>query len=446
MGRRRLAGLAVTLLATLAVAAPSAPAAPPVLLAGAASVDVALPDGTPLAGYGGFPRRARVPDVLGWYPHAFWFRPSRGVHDPVKARALALDDGRASLVWLAVDLVGADPSLVAELRARLARAGLGYSAVIVSASHTHSGPGAYAESALFAFVAVDRLSPDVRARILDALERAAREAHAQRAPARIGVGAGEVRGITRSRVQAPLDPTLGVLKVVAAADGRPIALLWNYAIHGTALGGSNALVSGDLMAEASARIERRLGAPALFVNGAVGDVSPAGRGWSGVMEIGERLAHEALAVWERITPAQPAEADAPLAVAAAAAALPAPAVSLRNCLGRWVPGWLRVGLGSALPRTADLLAVRIGRSAWVTLPGELETRLGRELRAAGAGRFDHVFVAGVSNDYLGYFMGPEAYGRPSYVACASLYGDRGGELIRDAAIALLARLGTAGAR
>jgi neutral ceramidase len=433
MRRRRRAGLGLALLGIL-VAVPAA--ASPTLLAGAASVDIAVPGGTPLAGYGGFPRRAWLPDVLGLHPYAFWFRPSRGVHDPVKARALALDDGRASLVWLAVDLVGTDPTLIAELRDRLARGGLGYAALIVSASHTHSGPGAYAESAVFAFVALDRRSPAVRARLLDALERAVREAYARRAPARVGAGVGEVSGVARSRLRAPLDSALGVLKVVAA-DGRPIALLWNYAIHGTALGRDNLLVSGDLMAEASARIERRLGAPALFVNGAVGDVSPAARGWGGVGEIGERLAREALSVWERITP----DGEAGLTIAAGRAALPAPTLSARNCLGRWVPGWVRLGLGTALPRTAEIIAVGIGRSGWVTIPGELETRLGRDVKAAGRGRFDHVFVAGVSNDYLGYFLGGEAYARPSYIACASLYGERGGELLRDAAVALLARLG-----
>jgi neutral ceramidase len=435
-GRRR-AALAVALLALLVASSPTA-AQTRTLLAGAASVDVALPEGTPLGGYGGFPRRAWLPDVFGRHPQAFWFRPSRGVHDAVKARALALDDGRASLIWLAVDLVGADPSLVAELRGRLARAGLANSALMLSASHTHSGPGAYAESALFAFVAVDRTSPAVRARILDALERAAREAHARRAPARVGTGVGEVTGIARSRLHAPLDPQLGVLKVVAA-DGRPIALLWNYAIHGTALGRDNLLVSGDLMAEASARIERRLGVPALFVNGAVGDVSPARRGWAGAADIGERLAREALAVWERIAP----EPDAGVELLAGRAALPAPVLSARNCLGRWMPGWLRLGLGAALPRTAELLAVRIGGSGWVSVPGELQTRLGQQVKAAAGGRFDHVFVAGVTNDYLGYFLDAEAYAQASYIACASLYGERGGELLRDAAVALLARLGAA---
>ena len=32
------------------------------------------------------------------------------------------------------------------------------------------------------------------------------------------------------------------------------------------------------------------------------------------------------------------------------------------------------------------------------------------------------------------------YRRPSYIACGSLYGERGGEIIRDAAIAALRRL------
>ena len=428
--------LALALIWSPGIAARAAAAPPtPSLTAGAASVEVALPEGPPLAGYGGFPRRAWFPDVLGRHPHVFWFRPAQGVHDPVRARALALADARASVMWLTIDLVGMDPSLTAELGDRLRRAGIAYSALIVSASHTHSGPGAYVDSALFAFVALDRPSTEIRARLLDALERAAREAHQRKVPARVGAGAVELPGLGKSRIGAALDPTLGVLKVVTA-DGRPLALLWNYAIHGTALGKDNFMVSGDLMGEASARIESRLRVPALFVNGAVGDVSPAGRGWRGVASLGERLAQGALGAWDAIRP----EADAALATASRRVSLPAPAVSARACLGRWLPGWLRVGLGDALPRSAELHAVGIGGSAWVTIPGELETRLGREIKAAGAARFDQVFVAGVSNDYLGYLLTPEATARPGYIACASFYGERGGELMRDGAVALLERL------
>ena len=433
--------------AGLLAAALSWPAGPAIgardeagLIAGAGSVEVTLPPGTPLGGYGGFPRRAWLPDVLGRYPHAFWFRPSIGVHDPMKVRGLLLESGKVRVLWLAVDLVGIDPSLVSELRQRLARRGLSYAAVIASASHTHSGPGAYVDSALFGFLAVDRLSPAVRGAILDGLEEAARQADARKVSARVASGRTEVRGIAESRVQEALDPELGVVKLMGT-DGRPVALVWNYAVHGTALGRDNFLLSGDLMGEASARIERQIGAPVLFVNGAVGDVSPRPRGWAGVQAAGAALADGALRAW-----AQAGTESGRLQIATERVGLPAPTVALRNCLRGWAPAWMTIGLRETLPSSTEVIALSIGRTAWVTIPGELETKLGLEIKAGARQRFRHVFIAGVSNDYLGYFLVPADYRRPSYIACGSLYGERGGEIIRDAAMAALRRLGAGGDR
>lgn len=426
--RRLIAALG----AVAAMALPAAPAA--ALTAGAASVEIAVPEGAPLAGYGSFARRAWFPRVLGGGP-AFWFRPAEGVHDAPRARALVMASGSTRLLWIAVDLVGVDPGLVDDLRARLARHGLRFTAVVVSASHTHSGPGGFARSALFALLAVDRLSDDVRARILEGLEVAARQAEARLGPAVVGAGRAEVTGIAESRLHAPLDPELGVLKVVRR-DGRPVAAVWNYAIHGTALGPRNGLLSGDLMAEASRRIEARLDAPALYVNGAVGDVSPARRGWPGVQQIGAELAAAVVDAWA----GAPASADGPLAAVVDRVSLPAPSVRLRNCLGGWLPRWLVAPLDGALASSAELVALAVGPTAWVTVPGELETRFGLAVKSAGLASFPHAFVAGVSNDYLGYFVSREAFDRPSYVACASLYGEGGGEAVRDAATDLLARL------
>ena len=251
--------------------AASVTAAPaPRLLAGAAGVTVDLPADTPLGGYGGFPRRAWMPDLLGRYPDTFWFRPATGIHDPIKVRALVLEAGGVRLLFLGVDLVGMDPALVADLRRRLDQLGLRYAAVIAAASHTHSVPGAYAQSTLFGLLAVDRESPRVRGRIFRAMEDAAREAERRKRAATIGTGRSEVPGLTDSRVREPVDPELGVLKVMGT-DKRPVAVMWNYAIHGTALGRENRQLSGDVMGDASARIEEQLGVPALFVNGAVGD-------------------------------------------------------------------------------------------------------------------------------------------------------------------------------
>ncbi len=432
----RVLAAAAAILAALLMVDCAAAARPP-LLAGAGVVDVAVPDGAPLAGYGGFPRRAMIPDVLGRFADAFWFRPSVGVHDPIRIRSLVLDGGATRVLWLTADLVGIDPTLVAEVVGRLARAGLEYSAVIVAASHTHSGPGAYARSALFGVIAVDRLSHAVRDSIVGALDRAARLAEAGKGPARVAVGRAEVTGIAESRVQGPLDTDLGVLKVTTAA-GRPIALVWNYAIHGTALGRENFQLSGDLMADASRRLEHDIGAPALFVNGAVGDVSPRPRGWPGVAAAGQALAAGARAAWATARP----EPSARLEVVTERVMLPLPSASLRNCVADWIPSNVSVGLARSLPSESEVIALAVGATAWVTIPGELETRLGLDVKAAAGPRFRHVFIAGVANDYLGYFVTPAAYRRPSYIACASLYGERGGEIMRDAAIAALRRLGS----
>jgi hypothetical protein len=403
--------------------------------AGASTVEVRVPAGAPLAGYGSFPRRAWIPDILGRFPNAFWFNPSTGVHDPLRVRALAIESDGLRVFWLAIDLIAVDPTMVSDLRTRLADPRGTPPTLIVSASHTHSGPGAFAASAFWGFVAADRESEPVRKAVLDGMERAAREAEGRRAPAWLAWGKTTVTGVATSRLDQPLDPELGLLKVTGG-DGHPIALVWNYAIHGTALPGANKMLSGDLMADASARLEKETGAPVLFVNGAAGDVSPKERGWPGVESAGAALASAALAAWRTV----PAGRDLTLEIAQMHVQLPAPTLSVRNCTGRWMPRAARIGLGAALPKAADLTALRIGGTAWVTVPGELQTRLGLDIKTAGRRGFDETFIAGYSNGYLGYFLTPADYGRPSYVACGSLYGETGGETVRDAAVELLSRL------
>lgn len=412
---------------------------PGCLRAGAHSVDVTPPVGVPLAGYGEFGRRRLVPDLLGLHPYAFWFKPSRGVHQPLKARALVLERGQVRVLWIAVDLIGVSPVLVSDLKSRLVAEGLSYSAVIVAASHTHSGPGGFARSGLFGFLALDRFVPEVADHLLRGMVEAARQAELKKIPARVGGGSGVATGIAVSRLNLPLDPEVGVLKVVAA-DGAPLALLWNYAVHGTALGWNNLLFSGDLMGVAAQRLERSLGVPVLYTNGAVADVSPARHGLEGAEALGEALAREVRAVWDRVKPG----GRSTLSTLKEPFELPKPRLTLRNCVGHWVPRSVTVGLGWAMTQTSELVAVAVGDHAWLTIPGELESRLGQEVKAAGRGFFQGTFVVGLANDYLGYLLTQEAYRRPSYIGCVSLFGERAGERVTARAKALIRRLGESG--
>jgi len=241
--------------------------------------------------------------------------------------------------------------------------------------------------------------------------------------------------VTASRLARPLDPEIVVVKLTTLG-GAPLALVWNFAIHGTMLSASNLHLSGDVMGVASAQLEQRLGAPALFVNGAVGDVSPARHGAAALRDTAGALAAAVEAGW---TEAKPAPVTT-LSIAQRKIALPSAALSLRSCVARWLPGSLAIPLGSALPADTELTAAALGDTAWVTMPGELQTSFGQAIKRDARGLFAHAFVAGLSNDYLGYFTTPEDAARRAYVACGTVYGPDAGTCLTEAAMELLHRL------
>src|SRR5262249_13969871 len=242
--------------------------------------------------------------------------------------------------------------------------------------------------------------------------------------------------VTTGRLGLPVDREIVGLRVVGA-DGQAVALVWNYAIHGTMLGPGNLRLSADVMGAASDIIERELGIPVLFVNGAVGDVSPRRHGPAALREVGVELAAVLREGWQQ----GQVRRAAPVAVRATRVGLPAPFVSARNCLGRWVPRGLTVPIGWAMPGDAELIGVALGEVVWVVFPGELQSALGLEIKEAARARYGLGFGGGVSNDYLGYFVTAEAYAVPSYVGCATLYGPAAGERLTRAARDLIRELG-----
>jgi neutral ceramidase len=429
--RLRLAlALALVLAAGPAAAQPCADC----LAAGAARVALNVPAGAPPAGYGSASRRLLFPDVLGRFPHAFWFEPSRGTRDPLAARALVLESAGRRVAWVALDLLAVDGTFTAEVERRLESAGVAPVTLILSASHTHSGPGAFVDSAVLGWLALDRLDRAVREALVDATVSAIRQADAARRPARLAAASVSAPNLTRSRLGQALDEELLVVKVTAAR-GEPVALVWNYAIHGTMLGPRNLRLSGDVMGEASTRLERELGVPVLFVNGAVGDVSPAGHGERAAAETGAQLAAVAQTGWAQAEPIP----RPMLAVERTTVALPGAALSMRNCLRGWAPRVLTLPLGSVFPRETTLTAVAVGDTGWVTVPGELQTSLGRGIKRAAGLR--HVLVAGLSNEYLGYLIAAADYDRPTYVSCGSVYGPQTGDCLAEAAATVLSAAG-----
>jgi hypothetical protein len=422
--QRRLAAL----LLALALIPAAAEAGEDGLTAGAVTVGLPVPAGAPLAGYGSLARRLLIPDVLGRHPYTFWFQPHRDQLDPLGARALVVQAAGVRLAWVAVDLLAVDQAFTARVARRLGEVGVPPVALVLSASHTHSGPGGFLNTGLLNVVAADREDVTVRDALVDALAEAIRRADAVRVPARVGTGAGTAAGFTRGRLDSPVDSEVVVVKLVGEG-GAPLAALWNFAIHGTMLGPRNLRLSGDVMGATSHWLERELGVPVLFVNGAVADVSPWDHGLARLGPVAESLGRTVRAIWDHVQPNR----RGPLVLRSARVTLGTPALPVRNCVGGWVPRWARVPLGW-LPRATELVAGVLGDAAWITVPGELQASLGRTLKGVPDRR---TIVAGVSNDYLGYFLTAGEHERVSYVTCASLYGPEGGARLIEAGAALL---------
>lgn len=222
---------------------------------GAAKTEITPAPGVPMAGY-----RARV-------------GAAEGVHDPLFARALALDDGEHGLVLVALDVLSVDEELVGTIRrealSHLRGLRQGNVDVMVCATHTHSGPsGIFSELANY-----DR---ELAGRIACKSAQAGVAAWQSRRPGRLSMGACELHGVACNRADpsGPLDPLLRVMKL-EDVSGDPVACVINYACHPTVLDAGNLLFSRDWpgYAEDIMETSERPVGMAMFLNGAAGDVS-----------------------------------------------------------------------------------------------------------------------------------------------------------------------------
>lgn len=434
----------------LALAASSAGAqsalAPDEVEVGFGTADVTPPVGVPLAGYSN--RRAWPTQWFAGHPYAHYFEPSTGVHDPIEAHAMALVQGERRLVFLRLDLVAISTDLIRALLTRLADLKLSEDELIVTATHTHSGPGAWIDSVAWALIGTDRYLPSVLNGIVAGAERAVRQALDARAPARLFAVAFETEGLQVNRRSRgdPVDRT-GTLLLARDRAGAWRGGLVNFAIHGTTLPASNlafsADVSGAIEHSLAAALQERNGSDTpvtlLFLNGALGDVSPARRNVTGA----ERIANEFTARAKQAL--ENAAAIAPRwSVQRTAVDLGAPYVTVKNCIRqnwlRWAAGtWLTIPLGRTVAREAVLRLVRLGDMILLTWPGEPTSALGLELRAAAMAAGSPLpMVLAISGDYKAYFTAPTEYARNSYESCMSWFGAAGGSRIVDAYRQLLA--------
>lgn len=217
-------------------------------------------------------------------------RQSTGLHDQLYHRVLALDDGSTQFFLASSDLCLFAPSVYDEFAAQLKKeTGIDRVQVWWTVTHTHSAPEV-GPHGLVKLMMPERYGHDpdqeYTAYVERALVEAIKQVRAKLEPARLAAGTGfSMANINRrardprGRISlglnpdGPADRQIGILRL-ERPDGTPIALVANYAMHGTALGPQNKLISGDAPGTVAAYVEDKLGAPMLFINGAAGNLAP----------------------------------------------------------------------------------------------------------------------------------------------------------------------------
>jgi neutral ceramidase len=448
-----------------------------VLRSGWCSVDITPPVGTPLAG---FAARAGV---------------SVGIHDALRARVLVLEqEAGESVALVTADLLEVPTPMARAIRERIAATiGSGIDHVMVSTSHTHSGPALEGGMGSLGLA-----SEHYQANLADQVAGAASAAWNRREPVRLCAGAGRIEGIGRNRRHddgLPVDPTVGVLRVLPAAG--PGCLFARYTCHAVVLGPDNLLISADYPGYAQRFVERSLGPglDAMFANGAAGDVNTGhsadlsalgyhipGRTFERAERLGTMLGAEVVRAAQELQ----VEADPAIGATSREVSLPTKELpSLREAeadLSRTTQALaaLRRELGEAawqadppLPRlvkarvkelyarlllkrveereqggaategrreaAVEVQGIRLGGTVLIGVPFELFVEVGLSVQARSPR--PRTWVVGYANGSLGYMPSRQAYAEGGYEVVSARFAAQAVAALEEAMVGVASALG-----
>jgi hypothetical protein len=292
----------VICLSSLILAVQRAPAESRRLLAGAAAVDI-----TPA-------QNAELP-MSGYAARTEGFK---GIHDRLHVRAIVLSDGVTTGGIVVAELIGFSNQFWEKISKRMSEAtGIPAQNIMLTAVHTHSAPsiGTYGEKA--EGDVAHRQEAYLR-QVEDALIDALKLARDGMQPAKCGFGSGSANVNINRRAQlndgtwwlgynpdGPSDKTVAVVKI-ESVQGAPIALLVNYAMHGTGMGQDNYQISADVAGATSTYVEEHFKNKVVvaWTSGAAGDQCPiydrAPGSFEGVGSVGRLLGVEVIRIAETI--------------------------------------------------------------------------------------------------------------------------------------------------
>lgn len=217
-------------------------------------------------------------------------RTSTAVHDSIYHRTVVMDDGKTIFVLVSSDICLVSPTEYDKVAARLENElGIPPENFWWSVTHTHSAPEVGPPGLAEAFLGeryTHQYDKEYTQETENKLVSSVKSAMENLVPARLAVGWGHSNANINRRARdakgntylglnpdLPVDRRIGMLRL-ERLDETPIAIIANYAMHGTVIGGECTLISGDGPGVVSDYVEKKSGAMMLFINGAAGNIAP----------------------------------------------------------------------------------------------------------------------------------------------------------------------------
>ncbi|MFO0909902.1 MAG: hypothetical protein U0794_16395 [Isosphaeraceae bacterium] len=402
----------------------------------------------------------------GWKPPGGYGKSYHRVfHDPCKVRAAVFDDGKKRVAIVGIDALFIRKATVAAARNAIQkRCGIAPEAILISASHTHSGgptgyflPGELDDAEPLVKKLVNEhtviANPDYLKTVEAGLVEAVVAADAARVDARGGVGIGREEKVAFNRrfrmkngltfthpgqgnpdivePAGPTDPEVGVIGVWSK-DGTFLGCVVNFACHATTSPGG---ISADYIVYIERAIRGVMGEKAVvvFVPGMAGDVTQVDNrnphqirqsGEAASRFVGGRVGAEALKVLlameqgtgplipldtrSRVVeiPRRPPSAEH-LAHARELVGQTPAAVGVTD----WTFAKETVLLAARVAREpvvpVELQAIQVGPAVLLACPAEYFCRFGLEMKAQSP--FPITFPVSMANDSIGYVPTEDAF-------------------------------------
>lgn len=248
------------------------------LRAGVAEADITPPTGAPLAGY-------------------YLNREATGVHDPLHAKALVLEQGGTKVVMVACDLVGIPRDTTDQARSIVAeKLGLSADHIMISATHSHTAPVILTTPSQYNLTGqpkriAEQYTKDLPAKIADA----ALKANAALASVQMHAAVGEEKTLEFNRrffmkdgtvgwnpgklnpdivrPAGPVDTSLPVLYFESIGDQKPVASYVNVSLHLDTTGGFQFSADYPYTIERILKLAKGADFFSLFTIGASGNVN-----------------------------------------------------------------------------------------------------------------------------------------------------------------------------